>query len=165
MKHKIFNQIIAQHQQRVYSLALYICRDQHEAEDITQEVFTRLWKLTNELPADKIKPWLLAVTRNTCIDKLRKSTLVLTTDHDNPLTKNHQEPAGHFQHKQLSTWLKKAISSLSEPYNSLIFMCDVQQHRHDVVAASLDLSHNQVKVYLHRARKQLKDILKEHSDD
>ena len=64
MKQNKFNQLINQHQQRVYSLALYILRDEHEAQDITQEVFTRLWKSLEQVDAEKTKQWLSAVTRN-----------------------------------------------------------------------------------------------------
>lgn len=160
-----FNQLINQHQQRVYSLALYILRDEHEAQDITQEVFTRLWKSLEQIDAEKTKQWLSAVTRNACIDKIRKRKEQLPIEDEHQVTIRTQEPAGSFEHSQLSTWLQKAIACLKEPYSSLIVMCDVQQHRHDIVANSLDLSTNQVKVYLHRARQELKRLLKEHSYD
>jgi len=163
MNQNKFNQLINQHQQRVYSLALYILRDSHEAEDIAQEVFTRLWKSFDQIDAEKVKQWLSAVTRNACIDKIRKRKEQQPVEDEHQVTTSTQEPAGSLEHNQLSTWLKQAISCLKEPYSSLILMCDVQQHRHDVVANSLDLTTNQVKVYLHRARKELRSLLKEHS--
>ena len=49
MKRQKFNSLLAEHQKRVFSLALYILGDQTEAEDITQEVFISLWNKLNEL--------------------------------------------------------------------------------------------------------------------
>ena len=76
-------------------------------------------------------------------------------------TVNHQEPAGNLQHQQLSGWLSDAISCLKEPYSSLIMLCDVQQNSQSIAAQSLNLTTTQVKVYLHRARHQLRGLLKE----
>ena len=53
MKGNKFNKILAEHQQRIYSLALYILRDKHEAEDITQDVFTRLWNNIEQVEFEK----------------------------------------------------------------------------------------------------------------
>jgi RNA polymerase sigma-70 factor (ECF subfamily) len=162
MNEKIFNEAVKDHQQRIYSLALYILRDKTEAEDITQDVFTRLWKSIEQIDLEKIKQWLSAVTRNACIDKLRKRKEFTQIEDDEQVTIAHQEPAGNFDHNQLSGWLKQAISSLKEPYSSLIFLCDVQQNSQDIAAKSLDLTTSQVKVYLHRARSELRALLKEH---
>ncbi len=149
----------------MYSLALYILRDQHDAQDITQEVFTKLWHSAAQPPAEQVKLWLLTVTRNACIDKIRKEKKQLPIEDNHKLASKYQEPAGHFEQKQLSTWLERTIVSLKEPYSTLILLCDVHQQQHDVVAQSLDLTRNQVKVYLHRARRQLKSLLQEHCYD
>jgi len=162
MNEKIFNVAIKDHQQRIYSLALYILRDKTEAEDITQDVFTRLWKTIEQVDMSKVQQWLSTVTRNACIDRLRKRKEFTQVEDDVQVTIAHQEPAGNFDHNQLSHWLKQAISSLKEPYSSLIFLCDVQQKSQDIAAQSLDLTTNQVKVYLHRARKELRGLLEEH---
>jgi len=161
MKGNKFNKILAEHQQRIYSLALYILRDAHEAEDITQDVFTRLWNSFEQVEFKKIAVWLSAVTRNACIDKLRKRREFSQIEEEHQVTIEHQEPAGNLQHQQLSTWLNNAISCLKEPYSSLIMLCDVQQNSQSIAAQSLNLTTTQVKVYLHRARHELRSLLKE----
>jgi RNA polymerase sigma-70 factor (ECF subfamily) len=55
--------------------------------------------------------------------------------------------------------LKAAIAALSEPYRSLVVLRDIQEHSYAEVAGALDLNMTQVKVYLHRARKQLREQL------
>jgi RNA polymerase sigma-70 factor (ECF subfamily) len=160
MKGNKFNKILEQHQQRIYSLALYILRDKHEAEDITQDVFTRLWNSFEQVDIEKMSPWLSAVTRNACIDRLRKRKEFSQVEEEYQVTKTHDEPAGNLQHQQLSRWLSHAISCLKEPYSSLIMLCDVQQNSQSIAAQSLNLTTSQVKVYLHRARRELRNNLK-----
>jgi RNA polymerase sigma-70 factor (ECF subfamily) len=58
-------------------------------------------------------------------------------------------------------WLKQAIGALKEPYRSLVVLRDVNQHSYEEVAGMLELSLAQVKTYLHRARKQLREQLAE----
>jgi RNA polymerase sigma-70 factor (ECF subfamily) len=165
MKGNKFNKILTEHQQRIYSLALYILRDTHEAQDITQDVFTRLWKNFAQVDIEKVSAWLSAVTRNACIDKLRKRKEFSPIEDEHQITNSHQEPAGSFQHQQLSGWLSQAIFCLKEPYSSLIMLCDVQQNSQSIAAQSLNLTTSQVKVYLHRARRELRSLLKEYTHE
>ena len=165
MKGIKFNKILAEHQQRIYSLALYILRNKHEAQDITQDVFTRLWNNIEQVELEKAPAWLSTVTRNACIDQLRKRREFSEVEDEHQVTLNHQEPAGSMQHQQLSTWLSNAISCLKEPYSSLIMLCDVQQNSQSIAAQSLNLTTSQVKVYLHRARHELRSLLKEYTHE
>jgi RNA polymerase sigma-70 factor (ECF subfamily) len=165
MKGNKFNKILEEHQQRIYSLALYILRDKHEAEDITQDVFTRLLNSLDQVDIVKMSAWLSAVTRNACIDKLRKRKEFSQVEDEHQITRNHEEPAGNLQQQQLSSWLTNAISCLKEPYSSLIILCDVQQTSQSVAAQSLNLTTSQVKVYLHRARRELRNLLKEYTHE
>ncbi|MFC3093843.1 RNA polymerase sigma factor [Alteromonas sediminis] len=165
MKGQKFKQVLAEQQQRIYSLALYILHDPHDAEDSTQEVFTRLWNCMDDIEAEKVSGWLSAVTRNVCIDKIRRRRNTSEVQEAHQVTQHFEEPDGQLQHAQLSSWLGQAISGLKEPYGSLIMLCDVQQNSHSAAAASLNLSATQVKVYLHRARHQLKRLLKEFSHE
>jgi RNA polymerase sigma-70 factor (ECF subfamily) len=63
--------------------------------------------------------------------------------------------------QELGQWLHQAIARLAEPYRSLVVLRDVQEHSYEEVASVLELSLPQVKTYLHRARKQLREQLAE----
>ena len=65
------------------------------------------------------------------------------------------------QQGQLSHSLGRAIAALGEPYRSLVILRDVQQNSYEEVGQTMNLSAAQVKVYLHRARKQLREQLEE----
>jgi RNA polymerase sigma-70 factor (ECF subfamily) len=161
MKGNLFNTIVREQQLRVYSLALYILRDQPEAEDVTQDVFTRLFNSLDKVEPEKISSWLSAVTRNACIDKIRKRREFTQIEDEHHITHSVHEPSGHLQNTQLSEWLNNAVLALKEPYQSLIRLCDIEQNSQQTAAQTLNLSATQVKVYLHRARSQLRELLKE----
>ena len=63
------------------------------------------------------------------------------------------------QQAQLSRWLAAAVADLGEPFRSLVILRDIQQHSYAAVGEIMGLSPSQVKVYLHRARKQLREQL------
>ena len=62
---------------------------------------------------------------------------------------------------EIGIWLKRAIGGLKEPYRSLVVLRDINQHSYEEVAGMLELNLAQVKTYLHRARKQLREQLAE----
>jgi RNA polymerase sigma-70 factor (ECF subfamily) len=65
------------------------------------------------------------------------------------------------EHQELGQLLQRSIARLGEPYRSLVVLRDVQQNSYEEVAEALELTLAQVKVYLHRARKQLREELAE----
>ncbi|WP_158658052.1 RNA polymerase sigma factor [Agarilytica rhodophyticola] len=157
-----FRTLVNQHAKHVYSLALHMLGRPEEAEDIAQEVYLRLWKNINQLDMENAKPWLLKVTRNICIDHIRaRKQEVDAEQFEFACDNNRYQPAKALANSDLSKWLTHAISAMKEPYKSLIVMSDVQFKSQKEMANILELSVNQVKVYLHRARQQLRDRLKE----
>ncbi|MFT7561058.1 MAG: RNA polymerase sigma-70 factor (ECF subfamily) [Flavobacteriales bacterium] len=156
-----YRTLINQHKRQVYSLAMHMLADASEAEDVVQEAFMRLWRNIDKLDADDAKPWLLHVTRNVAIDFLRKRKPTQEMEHEPACERIEQTPYGSVAKSQLSYWLQKSINSLKEPHKSLIHMADLQQLSIKEIATAMSLSENQVKVYIHRARKQLRGLLQE----
>lgn len=165
MKH-LFRTLVDQHQQLIFSQAVFILADRSDAEDATQEVYERLWvamnkpQSKNQFDDDSAKAWLLHVVRNICIDKLRRRKPMADVELDEFESESaNSKPVAQLMSKQLSSWLSAAIERLKEPYRSLIVLADLQQRSIKEVAKSLDLNENQAKVYIHRGRKQLRDLL------
>ena len=161
MKH-LFRTLVDQHQQRIYSQALYVLADKSDAEDATQEAYERLWSAMHdkEFDNESAKAWLLHVVRNICIDKLRRRRPVADAELDEFENEgSYSKPVAQLMTKQLSSWLSTAIERLKEPYRSLIILADLQQRSIKDVARSLDMNENQAKVYIHRGRKQLRGYL------
>ena len=155
-----YRKIVNQHHRKVYSIAYGMLANTAEAEDATQEVFERVWKNMSKLPdGDGIQPWLIRITRNLCIDKLRQRRSHEELMDDQLEAHSSQQPSSVLAANQLSSWLKSAVAQLKDPYRSLVVMLDLQQRSVRETAQSLGLSENQTKVYSHRARKQLRQYL------
>ena len=154
-----YRQWVAEYQDQAWTLARYILKDASEAEDATQEAFVKLWNNRNAIDKERVKPWLMRVTRNHCLDRLRRRRPEQEFV-DYQAVEEHGPMRGAEQ-SELGAWLKGAISGLKEPYRTLVVLRDVQQHSYAEVAGVTELSLSQVKVYLHRARKQLREQLAE----
>ena len=154
-----FKKWVKEYQDQAWTLARYMLKDASEAEDATQEAFIRLWNNRDKIDPNSVKPWLMRVTRNHCLDRLRRRKP--ETELNEYQMVEERNPAHGYEQGELGRWLKLAIAGLKEPYRSLVVLRDVQQHSYEEVAGVLDLSLSQVKVYLHRARKQLREQLAE----
>jgi RNA polymerase sigma-70 factor (ECF subfamily) len=153
-----FRLIVLQHQRLVYGLARSLLRDDHEAEDATQEAFERLWRQGGRV--ERHKEWLITVVRNACLDRLRRAgRIVSEADGQMPEPRDDRDPAWHFDQGELTARLDAAIAALPEPQRSLIILFDVQGMSGAECARILELSAEQVKVYLHRARRRLRTKL------
>jgi RNA polymerase sigma-70 factor (ECF subfamily) len=155
-----FRQWVNEYQDQAWTLARYLLKDGAEAEDACQEAFVKLWQHQDSIDPAKIKPWLMKVTRNGCLDRLRRRKP--NEEFSEQMEQDHAlGPSQDTQQRELAQWLRRAIASLTEPYRSLVVLRDIQQHSYEEVAVVLELSLPQVKVYLHRARKQLREQLAE----
>jgi RNA polymerase sigma-70 factor (ECF subfamily) len=146
-------------QDQAWTLARFLLKDRAEAEDAVQEAFIRLWNHRDNVDPDRIKPWLMKVTRNICLDRLRRRRQTEALEEYQAV--EHRGPMFGAEQSELGQWLQQAIGGLREPYRSLVVLRDIQQHSYEEVAGVTELSLSQVKVYLHRARKQLREQLAE----
>jgi RNA polymerase sigma-70 factor (ECF subfamily) len=155
-----FRVAVLRHHHLVYRVANSLLGDAHEAEDVTQEVFLRYWQHGSGVRATR--EWLLRVARNACLDRLRRVRETVDADsaeHEN--LQDRHDPAWHSEQHQLATRLGALLAALPEPQRSLVVLFDVHGLDGASCARILGLNVNQVKVYLHRARRQLRGQLGE----
>jgi len=155
---KQYRQWVKQYQDEAWSLARYLLKDVTEAEDATQEAFTSLWQHRAAIEPGRARAWLMKATRNECFDRLRRRRPEAQLD-DSPAEEGG--PVMATQQQELSRWLARAIATLEEPYRSLVVLRDIQQYSYEELAKILNLEMTSVKVYLHRARRQLRTQLME----
>ena len=153
-----YQQAMEKYRQRVFSFAYYSLRARADAEDVTQEVFIRLWQHWRSIDQSRIGAWLMRVSHNAVIDLVRhrKSRGESVELLDDQLS-DDQEPALDLETLQLRRVLEEAIGELDDPYRSILIMRDIQGLSYQEIRQCLDLSESQVKVYLHRARRKLRE--------
>lgn len=152
---------VNRHQHGLYALALSMLGDRLEAEDVVQDSFVKLWQQRQQGTKPN-KAWLYRVTRNQCLDILKRRKLQTEYQRQQTHLERHQPAADKMtDNKQLEKELEQAIGQLTEPYRSLLLMREVSGLSYRVLSETLNLNPSQTKVYLHRAREQLKQKLKD----
>lgn len=147
------------HQDRLFSMAVYMLGNTGEAEEVVQDVFIKLWQQPDMMKKDHIRAWLLKVTRNACLDLIRKRVhrtnyAVAAGDESNVVTLYTTTEAA-----ELGDDLQRMITNLKEPYRSLVVMREIEGYAYAEIGEALELTEQQVKVYLYRARRQLREAL------
>lgn len=151
-------------QHRIFGFAVYFLGDRREAEDVTQDVLLRLWQHRDVVDEDRLVAWLLRVTRNACVDRLRRRQarrrrITPGLDDGPEPTDSGPTPDAFTEAADFSAHLQAALARLREPYRSLIILREVQELSYEELCGAMDLPLNTVKVYLHRGRKMLRTQL------
>lgn len=163
-----FRKLVKCHEGQLFSLAYHLLGQSAEAEDVVQDVLVKLWQHLAGLEEQRVKPWLLRVTRNACLDLLRRrrysQAYVAETVGGESMTVT-ETPLDRLASSDLGQRLAQAIRELDEPFCSLVVLRDVQEMNYQEIGEALELSESQVKVYLHRARRKLRKRLGSELDD
>ena len=160
-----FWDIYDKHYDRVRKFILVLVRDEWVADDLIQETFIKVQRNLNQLrEASKLSSWIFRIAYNLCQDHFRKLSQSSKSEH--VLTGNREilaEPLFQkkFEQHQLGECIQDKIRLLPESYQTVLALFDLMEFSHQEIAEILDISIENVKVRLHRARKKLKTILEE----
>ena len=161
-----FEEVVSQQQRKVYSFAHYYLGNPEEAEDVTQEVFMKLWHHWQRIDLTSVRPWLLRVTRNACFDRLRQrrsAAKVFVPDADPERIEASPAaapgPETEAQRTAFRRHVTQALATLGEPYRSVLILREIQGLRYRDIAEVLEMPLNTVRVNIHRGRRQLREAL------
>ncbi len=157
---KQYQQAITQYRQRVFSFANYSLRAREDAEDITQDVFIKLWQNWQRLDHSKLNAWLMRVAHNAVVDHVRKHKKANEQVDDYAELEDQaseEYSGGDLDDRAFKQQLMEAIKSLDDPFRSILVMRDIEGMSYTDIQQSLDISASQVKVYLHRGRRKLRE--------
>jgi RNA polymerase sigma-70 factor, ECF subfamily len=148
-------QILQEYQGKVFRMALVILRDSGRAEEVTQDIFLKLWRA---LPAydgrAAVSTWLYAIARNTCLSAVRAEGYRRTSALDDVA-----EP-GASSGTPLKLSVDQCVERLPDPQRQVVSLFYLQDRSVSEVAAMLDLPENTVKSHLHRARRALAEMMR-----
>ncbi len=157
-KRKPFELIIEYYKNRLYGYVLKQVKNTQDAEDILQEVFFKAYRKIDQYHSDQsFTGWMIAISRNTVIDFMRKKTNVLPLFEDQTLSDPHS-PESLLLGKEFSIELDTQIHKLPEKYQTVILLKYFEELSYEEIAKRLDISPNKVKWQLHQARSQLMKI-------
>lgn len=165
-----FEELVRKYSKYVYTTAFFMVRDTHEAEDISQEVFVKVYlSIGGFRGLSSFKTWLRKLTVNTCIDKLRlrmktadKKVSLDSMIEDGTeilLYEFNQNVEKFFQDKETVKEILKIMVNLDESYRIPLILRDLQDYSYIEIAEILKKPVGTIKTNIHRARKIIKDIL------
>ena len=154
MTEKEYNECVNTYADNVYRFILKNLRHEEDARDVVQTAFEKMWRHRDEVDATKSKSYLFTVAYRQMIDHIRKIKRIQLREEFNEAIKVQNRQTGN-----LKKILDEALSRLSETQRSLVLLKDYEGYSYDEIGKITGLSESQVKVYLHRARVQLKGYL------
>lgn len=161
-----FAQIIDQYQHMVYTLANSIVKNHQEAEEVTQDAFFKAYKSLDKFKGDaEFSTWLYRIIYNTAISKLRSrknETLHLESQEvEKHNLDNFSDNLNRLEQQERKVILKKALKSLKEEDAFIIILYYYKDQSIEEIEKATGLSKSNVKVKLHRGRKQLQATLEQ----
>lgn len=154
-----FSEIYRQYYASLRLEAFYKLRNDLEAEDVVQDVFTSIWARKEKLPNIAFKNYLFQAVRNRCIDKIRKNN---SHQHYTEQIKDLPEPSTHhisIEHKELSHQLKAVIAGIPTVQRRTFEMSYLEDKSNREISEELGTSLQTVKNNLSTALKTLRNKL------
>jgi RNA polymerase sigma-70 factor (ECF subfamily) len=154
MTEKEYNQCVTEYADNVYRFIVKNLRHEEDSRDVVQSAFEKMWRNRENIDSQKSKSYLFTVAYHQMIDHIRKNKRIQLKEDFNDETKvtyRHIHNA-----KQV---LEAALNKLSETQKSLVMLKDYEGYSYEEIGKITGLNESQVKVYLHRARVQLKNYL------
>lgn len=154
MKEFEYNECVRNYADNVYRFVLKNLRNEEDARDVVQSSFEKLWVNRSKVEIEKAKSFLFTVAYHQLIDLIRKNKrITLKEDFSQSNMQSRPSQPG------VREILNKAIYKLGDTQRSLVLLKDYEGYSYEEIAEITSLSISQVKVYLHRARIQLKHFL------
>ena len=156
-----FNRAMAEHADGLTTFASRMLGDALMAEDVAQDAFLALFRHLHQVPENAIRPWLYRVTRNLCLDILRRRKFKLRLFRDisrddefelNPEDIKSNRPEDHAQSREAREAIEAAIQGLPQKFREAFLLCEVQGLSYEEAAAIMGCPVKTVSTRLFRAR-------------
>jgi len=152
-----FERLIEEYRDKVFRLACSLLGDEAAAEDATQETFLKIWKsLAGFRGESSVSTWIYAIARNTCLTRRRVAAAQRTFSLDEA---NAGEIPSHDAASGRASEVRAAIGRLPAKYARVLVLFYLEDRSYQQVALALGLPMGTVKTYLHRAKKELAQLL------
>ena len=154
MTDKEYNECVVKFADNVYRFILKNLRHEEDSRDIVQSAFEKLWVSRKGVEPGKGKSYLFTIAYHQMIDHLRKIKRIQLREEFGEATRVTERPVRH-----IKKVLEEALARLNEIQRSLVMLKDYEGYSYEEIGQITGLNESQVKVYLHRARLQLRDYL------
>ncbi len=154
MTEREYNECVNLYADNVYRFILKNLRHIEDAKDVVQGAFEKLWINRAQVDNERSKSYLFTVAYHQMIDHIRKNKRVSLQDDFNEHEKGVIAPK-----HDTKRILNEALAKLNEKQRSLVLLKDYEGYSYEEIGQITGLNGSQVKVYLHRARLQLREYI------
>lgn len=146
-----YNQSVKDFADRLYRFALKNLNDTDLAKDFVQDAYEKLWMRIDQVDNNKVKSYLFRTVVNAQIDRSRRAKL-----QQNHLASLDVNPTQENTSFDVQEKIDEGVNRLTEIQRTVLTLRDYEGYSYHEIAEMTDLSEDQVKVYIFRARKFLK---------
>ncbi len=158
-----WEEIVDRHSDRVYRLALRLTGNRHDAEDLTQEVFVRVFRSLDTYQPGTFEGWIHRITTNLFLDHARRKQRIrfdaLSDDRAERLHSELPAPDTAYTDQTFDDDVEQALSTLPPEFRAAVVLCDVEGLSYDEIAQILDAKLGTVRSRIHRGRAMLRTAL------
>ena len=157
-----FLNIVMPFKDKVFRLAKRLLVSQEEAEDATQEILLKLWDKKSQMEKYRnVEAFSMTMTKNYCLDRLKsKQAQNLKIVHSN-YQDNNVSVQKKIELNDSMSWIGKLMEDLPEQQKIIIQLRDIEQYEFSEISKMLDMNETAIRVALSRARKTLRERLKD----
>lgn len=157
-----WEEIVREHSQRVYRLAYRLTGNRQDAEDLTQEVFVRVFRSLASYTPGTFEGWLHRITTNLFLDQVRRRQRIrfesLPEDHER-LQGREPSPEAIVADASLDGDVSAALEALPPEFRAAVVLCDLEELSYEEIAATLGVKLGTVRSRIHRGRLLLRAAL------
>ncbi len=158
-----WEEIVKEHSARVYRLAYRLTGNQHDAEDLTHDVFIRVFRSLDSYQPGTFEGWLHRITTNAFLDKMRRKQRIrfdaLSDDAAARLPTRELGPEQSYTDTHFDDDVQRALDALSADFRAAVVLCDIEGLSYEEIATTLGIKLGTVRSRIHRGRSQLREAL------
>ncbi len=155
--------LVEEHSPRVYRLAYRLTGNRHDAEDLTQDVFVRVFRSLDKYEPGNFPGWLHRITTNLFLDRARRSSRIrmdrFGEGAEDRLISSEVEPESAVHDANFDPDVERALATLSQDFRVAVVLCDVEGLSYEEIADVLGVKIGTVRSRIHRGRSQLRTAL------
>jgi len=158
-----WDEIVERHSERVYRLAYRLTGNRPDAEDLTQEVFVRVFRSLDGYVPGTFEGWLHRITTNLFLDQARRKQRIrfdaLSDERAQRLTSAAPTPDAAYTDQRFDDDIERALATLPPDFRAAVVLCDVEGLSYEEIAEILDAKLGTVRSRIHRGRAMLRNAL------
>lgn len=162
-----WSELVRRYHRKVWNIAYHFVGRSEEADELTQEIFVRVYEgLESFEPGGNLPGWLLRVARNFCVDNYRRRKLERSlTSKEEPdgvtaaTPSRAPDPYDVLEQKDLAQWLRAALDRIAPELRQAVILRDLQEMSYDEMATAMEVPLGTVKSRINRGRLELARLL------